>query len=538
MILAFSLQSEINKIGAYAGFAAIIGLALLVLLYFAQARELRRLSDWVEQEGDRLRGVPAPSASPRPTVIPQAGVAQPPASAVTTAVPGVRRVAVGAAGAVPAASAAAAAASATAAAAPLAPATAAPPLTPATAVAPLAPATAAGADATRVAAPKPDLPPAPGEEAEPADGDAPPADGTASPADGAEGAATPARAGAMPWGAAAVPLAAAPAATAEPSGSVREAEAGATGDETPQDEYAPDTAETAAAAALPPSAAAVVSVPPVVGAPAEPPKAEPASAKVTPLRSAVAPAAAIEIPAKPADAPAPATRPATDDPPPLAPSTAAGARPRFPPAPEVRAAPVGAAARVSGQSADAAKLDAGSTAPTRRRERERERERPPADDDDRPPGLGTPTLRLIAAAVVIVAVLIFIASRVLGGGSSTPPGSQTTPPQNVSGPSPSTVRVAVLNGTHTAGLATSVSTTLVGKGFRKGAIADAPVQTHTSTIVGYTPGNRAAAVEVAADLSLSSSRVQPADSASTTVADTHHAPAKVIVTLGSDFSQQ
>ena len=69
-ILAFSLQSEINKIGAYAGFAAIIGLALLILLYFAQARELRRLSDWVDQEGDRLRSVPAPQASSRPTVIP------------------------------------------------------------------------------------------------------------------------------------------------------------------------------------------------------------------------------------------------------------------------------------------------------------------------------------------------------------------------------------------------------------------------------------------------------------------------------------
>jgi hypothetical protein len=340
----------------------------------------------------------------------------------------------------------------------------------------------------------------------------------------------------MPWGAAAVPLAAVPAATAEPSDSVQAAEAGATDKGTPQDEYAPDTAETAAAAALPASAAAVVAVPPVVGVPADSPEAEPAASKVTALRPPPPPAT--ELPAKPADAPAPVTPPVTDDPPPLAPSTAAGARPRFPPAPEVRATPVGAAARISGRSADAAKLEAGSTAPTRRRERERDRERPPADDDDRPPGFGTPTLRLIAVAVVIVAVLIFIASRVLGG-SSTPP-SQTNSSQNsgVSGPSPPTVRVAVLNGTHTAGLATSVSATLVNKGFRKGAIADAPVQTDTSTIVGYTPGNRAAAVEVAADLSLSSSQVQPADSASTAVADTHHARSKVIVTLGSDFSQQ
>ena len=173
------------------------------------------------------------------------------------------------------------------------------------------------------------------------------------------------------------------------------------------------------------------------------------------------------------------------------------------------------------------------------RERDRGLDPSPAEDDARPSGFGAPTLRLIAAAVVIVVVLIFIATRVLGGGSSPPPGTQTTGSQTVaSGPSPSTVRVAVLNGTHTAQLATSVSATLVTKGFRKGAVADAPSQTHSSTIVGYTPGNRAAAVEVAADLSLSSSHVQPADSASTAVADAHHAKPKVIVTLGSDFSQQ
>jgi hypothetical protein len=526
-ILAFSLQSEINKIGAYAGFAAIIGLALLILLYFAQARELRRLSDWVDQEGDRPRSAPAPAASSRPTAIPQGGVvaAPPPASAVTTAVPGVRRVSVGAAGM----------GATTAVATP----TAAPATAPATPPAPLAPATAAGADATRVAAPKP----APEADPQGADAAAPPADGT-------EGAAPPARAGAMPWGAAAVPLAAAPVASAEPTGSTPEADVAASAEGTPKDEYAPDTAETAAVAALPPSAAAVVSVPPVVGTPADPPDADQATSKVTALRPAAPPAAAGKIPDRAAAALAPAAPPENDDPPPLAPSTAAGGRPRFPPAPEVRAAPVGAAARVSGRSADAANLDSAATAPTRRRERERDRDRArerdrglepsPADDDARPPGFGAPTLRLIAAAVVIVAVLIFIATRVLGGGSSPPPGTQTTGSQSsaVSGPSPSTVRVAVLNGTHTAQLATNVSATLVTKGFRKGAVADAPSQTHTSTIVGYTPGNRAAAVEVAADLSISSSHVQPADSASTAVADAHHAKPKVIVTLGSDFSQQ
>ena len=53
MVLALSLQTDIKSIGAYAGFAAIVGLALLVILYFAQAREIRRLSDWIDDEDER-----------------------------------------------------------------------------------------------------------------------------------------------------------------------------------------------------------------------------------------------------------------------------------------------------------------------------------------------------------------------------------------------------------------------------------------------------------------------------------------------------
>ncbi|MGI8801783.1 MAG: hypothetical protein ACR2KV_06360, partial [Solirubrobacteraceae bacterium] len=50
---AFSLSAEIQTIGAYAGFAAVIGLAVLALLYFAQARELRRLSEWAGRAPER-----------------------------------------------------------------------------------------------------------------------------------------------------------------------------------------------------------------------------------------------------------------------------------------------------------------------------------------------------------------------------------------------------------------------------------------------------------------------------------------------------
>ncbi|MFZ1995535.1 MAG: hypothetical protein WAU75_15595, partial [Solirubrobacteraceae bacterium] len=48
-----SIQHFINSVGAKAGFASIIGLALLVLLFFTQSREtanLRRRADEAEQQ--------------------------------------------------------------------------------------------------------------------------------------------------------------------------------------------------------------------------------------------------------------------------------------------------------------------------------------------------------------------------------------------------------------------------------------------------------------------------------------------------------
>ena len=53
LILAFSLQDQVEKYGAYVGFAAFLGLAVLSLLYFAQARELRRLRDWAGRAPER-----------------------------------------------------------------------------------------------------------------------------------------------------------------------------------------------------------------------------------------------------------------------------------------------------------------------------------------------------------------------------------------------------------------------------------------------------------------------------------------------------
>ena len=46
VLAAFSLQGKIEQYGAYAGVAAVFGLGILSLLYFAQAREVKRLREW------------------------------------------------------------------------------------------------------------------------------------------------------------------------------------------------------------------------------------------------------------------------------------------------------------------------------------------------------------------------------------------------------------------------------------------------------------------------------------------------------------
>jgi hypothetical protein len=92
-ILAFSLslESRIKTYGAYAGFAAIIGLAILSVLYFAQAREVKRLREWAgrgperaAESGARLAADPQKRvvAEPltRPEPVTAAGQSTPPPS--------------------------------------------------------------------------------------------------------------------------------------------------------------------------------------------------------------------------------------------------------------------------------------------------------------------------------------------------------------------------------------------------------------------------------------------------------------------------
>ncbi|HXD64646.1 MAG TPA: LytR C-terminal domain-containing protein [Solirubrobacteraceae bacterium] len=101
---ALSIQHFINTVGAKAGFAAIIGLALLVLLFFTQSREtanLRRRADEAEQQLyqlqlhlDHLSRQRAHQTAPAAAQTTGAPVAAPPAAArlarpgATRAIPG------------------------------------------------------------------------------------------------------------------------------------------------------------------------------------------------------------------------------------------------------------------------------------------------------------------------------------------------------------------------------------------------------------------------------------------------------------------
>src|ERR687896_1962797 len=58
-LLAFSLQDQAETYGAYVGLAAFLGLAVLSLLFFAQAREVKRLRDWAGRAPERAQEIEA-----------------------------------------------------------------------------------------------------------------------------------------------------------------------------------------------------------------------------------------------------------------------------------------------------------------------------------------------------------------------------------------------------------------------------------------------------------------------------------------------
>ena len=308
-------------------------------------------------------------------------------------------------------------------------------------------------------------------------------------------------------------------------------------EERPVLDSGPDTGEMDAADL--PSAAAV----PLVAQPS--PSAEPRRVTWPPLATEEDPHAqavaqedpwAQRAPEEPVIAEAPAQSA------PFGPSTAAGARPRFPPAPGTGGSAV-VDAETTVRSAGAAAFGAPAAVaapvpePTRRRERE---VAAPADEGGSRRSMAS-TLKLLLAAIVIVVALILVAEHVFGGsGKSTPPSSSqhTNSATNGSGaPAPSTVTVSVLNGTHRPNLASTAWAVLGKLGFRQAAIADAPVQDHRITFIAFTGANRAAALEVARDLHVASIHVHNTIDQATVAAATAtgQAPPAVMVILGANY---
>ena len=85
VLLAFSLQDQVEKYGAYVGLAAFFGLAVLSLLYFAQAREVKRLREWAGRAPERAAelelAVAAHAEQARRAPAPAPAQAPPPVSA-------------------------------------------------------------------------------------------------------------------------------------------------------------------------------------------------------------------------------------------------------------------------------------------------------------------------------------------------------------------------------------------------------------------------------------------------------------------------
>src|SRR5579884_1811245 len=83
---ALSIHNFISSVGADAGFASIVGLAILVLLYFAHARETSALRDQAADLAARLEDAEARLVQAARTGIPLGG-AQPAAGAQPSAAP-------------------------------------------------------------------------------------------------------------------------------------------------------------------------------------------------------------------------------------------------------------------------------------------------------------------------------------------------------------------------------------------------------------------------------------------------------------------
>lgn len=158
-------------------------------------------------------------------------------------------------------------------------------------------------------------------------------------------------------------------------------------------------------------------------------------------------------------------------------------------------------------------------------------------------------LAFVLALVVIVGVLVLLTNSGQTTQNTPAPGAARSTDATSSAKArkakaaatvaPSSVTVAVLNGTLTSNLAHDISTKLQSAGYRQGTIATATDQTHTSTIVGYLPNDKRDALVVAKSLKLGPASVRVVDPNNRSVACNGSAttcPAQVVVTVGADLA--
>lgn len=162
------------------------------------------------------------------------------------------------------------------------------------------------------------------------------------------------------------------------------------------------------------------------------------------------------------------------------------------------------------------------------------------------------TLGIVAAGVLALAVVGFGATQLLGGGDDTPvpddkPGETVTQPAS-SGQSktkttpkrtstanaadPSSVNVAVLNGTTVTGLAAEIARQVEDAGYVRGTVTNSPDQTRSATIVAYrTEADKAAALKVAQQIGVGGDAVRPLEQNDAVTAGDQ---ANVVVIVGAD----
>jgi hypothetical protein len=188
----------------------------------------------------------------------------------------------------------------------------------------------------------------------------------------------------------------------------------------------------------------------------------------------------------------------------------------------------------------------GATPPPGRRQTQPPRNQPQGPERrGRRRGIAFVLVGLLVAGAAVAAVL----ATNSGSGTKQPAGTGSNPANASTSTrhrakaaqapvNPSSVTVAVLNGTVTSGLAGRVSQKLTTDGFKAGRIETAADQTRTATQIAYLPGYKRDAVLVAKKLNLPSGSVQQADQSAQQVAcpPPTACAANVIVTAGTDLN--